>query len=343
MGGAALAGTVNSGGTILFSRQNHWYTIAPNGTHLRMLLSDTAGCPSFGCAAFSPDGTRVMVAAQSANTMQVATAVISTTGSGYHLLPLPDARLNLGPGAWTPNGSRMALDGWGDSNKTRAGIYVVNASDGKGLTRLTTSPDGRHDDALAYSPDGSRLLFFHEGLRASRDPDFGDLLTATATRAGRVRLNPPGTEVAGAWGAGSWSPDGKQIAFTAYDNTNSGESAVFVVGANGSNRHRITAWGKWMTSAHWSSVGNWIEFDKGGVGTAHNLYLIHPNGTGVKQITFSSLDGLCCAVWSPDGKKLLTVQQDDRYLVTMNWNGSGIRRLTHADMSSSNAEYAWGR
>jgi Tol biopolymer transport system component len=94
----------------------------------------------------------------------------------------------------------------------------------------------------------------------------------------------------------------------------------------------------------WSPVGNWIEFDKLTPALkGHNLFLIHPNGTGLKQITFSSPDGMCCAVWSPDGKKLLTVQQHDGYLVTMNWNGSGLRRLTHADMSSSEAEYAWGQ
>src|SRR5947209_5468902 len=39
VGGAPLAGAASGGGTILFSRQNHWYTIAPNGTHLHLLLS----------------------------------------------------------------------------------------------------------------------------------------------------------------------------------------------------------------------------------------------------------------------------------------------------------------
>jgi Tol biopolymer transport system component len=99
-----------------------------------------------------------------------------------------------------------------------------------------------------------------------------------------------------------------------------------------------------MTSAHWSPVGNWIEFDRLNTDeSGHTLYLIHPNGSGLKQITFSLFDGFCCGLWSPDGKKLLTKQTWDGYLVSMNWNGSGVKRITLADAKHGDAEYAWGR
>jgi len=140
--GAPLAGTGNGGGTILFSRHNHWFSIAPNGTHLHMILSSTAGCPDFGCAVFSPQGTRIMAAAQAPDKKRTTTAIINTGGSGYHVLPLPGGTLNLGPGAWSPNGTRIALKGWDASHQGRSGIYTVNVSDGRGIVRLTTSPDG---------------------------------------------------------------------------------------------------------------------------------------------------------------------------------------------------------
>jgi Tol biopolymer transport system component len=341
VGGADLAGTANGGGTILFERQNHWYTIAPDGTQLHMLLSSTAGCPDFGCAVFSPDGSQIMAAAQGADKKRITIATVKTDGSGYHALPLPDARLNLGPGAWTPDGNRVALGGWDDTNKARAGIYAVNASDGQGLFRLTTSPDGRNDDPVAYSPDGSRLLFFHEGAPGSQEPGFGGLFETTATGSGRVKVNPPRTQVTGSFGSpASWSPDGKQITFTAFSTpTSGGRSAVFVEDANGTHRRRITPWGEWSTSAHWSPDGTWSLFDKARpvAGEPHRLYLVHPNGTGLRAITSTSLGGVCCAVWSPDGKKLLLGG-----LLIMNRNGSRLFHLTPGDTKHETAEYAWG-
>jgi TolB protein len=347
---AGHPGTAADGGTILFVRQNHWYTMAPNGTHLHMLLSSTADCSDFGCAFFSPDGTRIMVAAHPADRIRVATAIIRTNGSGYHVLPLPDSRLNLGPGAWAPSGSRIALAGWDDSNKSRAGLYVVNSSDGKGLVRLTTSPDGRHDDPLLYSPDGSRLLFYHEGTQGSSGgPGFGGLFETTAAGSGRVKLNPPGTYVTADFGSpASWSPDGKHIAFTAFDDTRAGVSAVFVENANGSNRHRITPWGEWSTSARWSPDGSRIVFDRLAMNGYHNLFVVHPDGTGLKAITSNAQRGLgaCCSVWSPTGYKLLTSLvpvTGTGHLVTMNADGSHLETLPVSRTNNDNWEYAWGR
>jgi Tol biopolymer transport system component len=350
VGRAHSAGTANGGGTILFARQNHWYTIAPNGTHLHTLLSSTADCSDYGCAAFSLDGTKIMVAAHPADKQRVATAIINTTGSGYHALPLPDARLNLSPGAWAPTGTRIALAGWDNTNKARAGVYAVNASDGKGLVRLTTSPDGHNDDPLVYSPGGSRLLFYHEGTQGSSQlPGFGGLFETTATGSGRVKLNPRGTSVTANFGSpASWSPDGKQIAFTAFSAPASiGQSAVFVANANGTHVRRITSWAPWSTSARWSPDGAWILFDKvhpEGAGK-HDLFLAHPDGTGLKAITsVPASSGVCCAVWSPDGKKLLTGPNGGGigYLATLNSNGSGLKKLTEGD-ASGGGEYAWGR
>lgn len=203
---------------------------------------------------------------------------------------------------------------------------------------MTSSPDGYNDDPLAYSPDGSRLLFFHEA------PSFSDFFETTATGAGRVKLNPPGTQVMADFGSpGSWSPDGRQIAFTAFSARASvGQSAVFVEDANGTNRRRITPWGEWSTSAHWSPDGTWIVFDKMQPSVArgpHRFYLIHPNGTGLKAI--SKAGALCCGVWSPDGKKLLFGGLIGGLRV-MNRNGSRLIHLTAGHANDKKAEYAWG-
>jgi Tol biopolymer transport system component len=284
----------------------------------------------------------MVLAATTSNKKRISTANLDVDGSGYHVLPLPDRTLNLGPGAWSPDGGRLALAGWDDASKRRAGIYAVSSSNGGGIVRLTTSPDGNQDDPLAYSPDGSRLLFFHEQPpRQQGVPLFGPLFETTATGSGRIKLNPPGTQVTADFGSpASWSPDGKQITFTAFSvPASSGQSAVFVEDADGTHRRRITAWGEWSTSAHWSPDGAWIVFDKVQTGSTgpHNLFLVRPDGTGLRAITSTALGGVCCAVWSPDGAKLLFSPRGN--LVTMNRDGTNLVRLTPFD--GVPIEYAW--
>jgi Tol biopolymer transport system component len=357
--GAAAVGAGSGGGTILFLRHENWYTIAPNGTHLHKILSDTTRCPGFGCAVLSPRGDRIVVSANAPDHMRLATAVLNVGGSGYRVFPLPDRTLNLGPGAWSPNGTRIAVEGWDDAKKGRNGIYVINSSNGKGLIRLTTSPGGHHDVPLAYSPDGSRLLFLRDVAQQGLLPQPGDLFETTANGSGSVKLNPPGTSVVHPFhfgNPGSWSPNGQRIAYTAFPGgllnsiaNSNGRSAVFVADANGSHRRRITSWGEGSASAHWSPDGTWILFDRPQPGTAgvgpHFLFLVHPNGTGLKAITSISLGDVCCAVWSPDGKKLLFLSgpSTGSNLVIMNRDGFGPRRLTPGGPGYPfPTGYAWG-
>ena len=58
-------------------------------------------------------------------------------------------------------GDTKACEGWDDSNPARNGIYTVRASDGGGLTRVTTSPGGGHDVAGDYSGDDRGRFRLH--------------------------------------------------------------------------------------------------------------------------------------------------------------------------------------
>jgi Tol biopolymer transport system component len=344
LGSAYSAGTANGGGTILFERQTHWYTIAPNGGHPHMLLPETTGCTYFWCAVFSPDSSQVMVAAQAPDKKRITVAIVNTNGTGYHRLPLPTRTMNFEPGAWLPQGNRIAVHGWDTTNKQLDGIYELNASDGSGFRRLTTSPDGRVERPLLFSPDGSRLLVYHEREELGRlHTTLGDLLVTSAGGTGTVQLNPSDTRV---WrdfgGPGTWSPDGRQVSFTAFSTPMDGTSAVFVANADGSHVRRITAWGAWSTSARWSPDGTWILFDKFVPAFSdHNLFLVHPNGTGLKDITSTAKGTGCCAIWSPTGSRFLTGAGG--YLATFNSNGSGLKKLTPAETKVEAAEIAWGR
>ncbi len=108
----------------------------------------------------------------------------------------------------------------------------------------------------------------------------------------------------------AWSPDGKRLVFLE-NNDNGGNCvcrALYVVNADGSGLRRLTpssiAPGD---KIDWSPDGTTIVFrihpgeDIGGAsGLGANLYTIHPDGTGLRQIThFSTADRVDSGSYSP--------------------------------------------
>ncbi len=145
------------------------------------------------------------------------------------------------------------------------------------------------------------------------------------------------------------SPDGSQVVFAA-DVTNT-EKALYVVNIDGSGVHAIKMPTPINpTSAQWSPDGNWIAFSGGDSrpNGFSEVYLIHPNGTGLRAITspahgYSSF----APIWSPDGTKLLFETQCYRgssvistSLQTANLDGAGLAKV--ADLNGLTA-YGWGR
>ena len=195
---------------------------------------------------------------------------------------------------------------------------------------------------LAYSPDGSRILYYQE--RA--DGQAGTLGVVGVDGSHRVRLTRSGmTSWCCYFGApASWSPDGRLV-FAAFAAAGvQKQSAVFTAHGDGSDVRRITNWGSWITSARWSPDGRWIAFDQLNRPNAHDLFLVHPDGSGRHQIrTAVGANGSCCAQWSPNSKALLyeSGPADGRVdLWIVNIDGTGILRLTN-DVSAY-LSYRWG-
>jgi TolB protein len=160
----------------------------------------------------------------------------------------------------------------------------------------------------------------------------------------------------------AWSPDGTQIAFRS---ERSGEPEIWLMNADGSGQHRLTA----GLSPAWSPDGSTIAFSgvsglslidangshrrtlphtEGGEypswspdGTSiafnsnlsgdHVMYIARADGSKVVELTRSG-EGWQVA-WSPDGRSILfTSHRDhlDNYtdVYVMRPDGSGVRRLT---------------
>jgi len=74
---------------------------------------------------------------------KIAPGVINIDGSAYQVFDLPEDGLNLGAGPFTPDGTRIAFEGFDPTDPAVDGIYTGSATDGSGLRGSpisTTSP-----------------------------------------------------------------------------------------------------------------------------------------------------------------------------------------------------------
>jgi len=211
-----------------------------------------------------------------------------------------------------------------------------------------------HDIALEWSRDGTRLLLIQVTQCPDGDCDGGNLYVVDYDGSNLIRLNPEGTFVACCKPA-SWSPDDTQVTFGAQSLTAAGtpdftKSAVYVAKADGSRVKAITEPGAFTEGAQWSPFGAWIVFSKksGPVGVnGSDLYLIHPDGNGLRAITAAGAAGKSDqvgAVWSPDGTRLLftvvpagPVKRGDLWSVDL--DGTGLTQLT--DVPAEYWAYSW--
>jgi Tol biopolymer transport system component len=327
-------------GTIVFGRVNansdeYVFTIRADGTREKQLVA-TPTC----CLAWSHKGDRLLLASSPpvGSSSTNATAIVDADGSGYRVLPLDSSGLNLGGAAWSPDDSRIAFEGWDDNNPSLNGLYTADATDGSNRRRLTTI----HDIPISYSPDGSKILFF----RAPPNSDYGQLALVGVDGGKVTQVSPPGmtVKVGDHGGIGGWSPSGTQISFAAFSPSasNPGRSALFVAAGDGTNPKQISDWGTYTTGARWSPSGDWIVFDRvNPTAGGHTLYLVHPDGTGTKGIP--SIATVCCAVWSPDGARVLFAyggqSEKEQDLWTMTIDGSQLTQLTHTPAEL--ADIAW--
>ncbi len=209
---------------------------------------------------FSPDGTRIVFGKCFGGSCDVV--VINADGSGERVV------VNQGfPGAWSPDGNRIALGG--SAGTGIEGIYVVNV-DGSGLVRVL-DPDFITD----WSPDGRQLM-----IVSGRD---GDLeLYATPLDGSPVTKLTDNTADDGA-GTG-WSPDGSRIAF----NSNRGGAGqdVYVMNADGSGVTQLTPNDGFDDDGPvWSPDASQIAFESNRAGD-EQIFVMNVDGSDVRQLTF---------------------------------------------------------
>jgi TolB protein len=187
-----------------------------------------------------------------------------------------------GEPAWSPDGQQIAFVSLRDGTSH---IYVMNA-DGTGTKRLTNS--AKADDHPAWSPDGGRIIFGREGALYGVPAGGGP-----AHRVGRGF---------GSAADPAWSPDGKLIAFD-YREPGFSIRELWVMNADGTNKHQLTKLGQVSGLPKWSPDGKRLVFQSNVRLGHYEIYTIGADGKGLRQVTQSVVD-VIQPEWSPDGKKI---------------------------------------
>ncbi len=100
----------------------------------------------------------------------------------------------------------------------------------------------------------------------------------------------------------TWSPDGKQIAFTS---NISGRMNIWIVGSNGGWPKQLTVSDQRQNAPAWSPDGKWISYlsDKDG-DELWDVYIVNVKTGETKNLTLSPKTEEGRASWSPDSKKI---------------------------------------
>ncbi len=185
---------------------------------------------------------------------------------------------------WDPDGKTIVYEV--DDQQQPYSIWTMNA-DGSGKTQLLSKAE-TWLGAPVFSPDGSRIAFFHSGVIGIAERN-GTNIQLFDRSPGKNQDFPV------------WSPDGSKIAYT--ESNGSPEvsipSELWIADSNGANKVRVLADLDGKVKKSWSPDGTRIVFASAG-----NLWLVSPDGSGLLQLTNDTARRDDYPDWSPDDKQL---------------------------------------
>jgi serine/threonine protein kinase len=121
------------------------------------------------------------------------------------------------------------------------------------------------------------------------------------------------TTGSGRWSSCDVSPDGQWLVF--YSRKGSlPEGHLYVIRTDKTGLRQLTGDVFLDRVPRWSPHGDWITFFSTRSG-AHNLWMIHPDGSGMHQLTEK---GFSVAAWSPDGSRIAAVGYGGSYIIDPN-------------------------
>jgi TolB protein len=267
--------------------------------------------------------------------------------------PYDDARPSL-----SPDGTTVLFTRYGDGPDQ---AYLVNV-DGTNVRPLDGCTGCGDPEGDAWSPDGRQLAvdraFDPMLVNANGDEEATNvsiwIVNLDGTDPQEVTNNPPGSDREDHRPA--WSPDGARIAFARTDYSVTPQlKAIFTIAIDGTDLRQVTPWDLDADNPEWSPDGSLIAFNSPAAslqpGREQNIFTIHPDGTGLTQLTAhlsaapDGSQGTFDPSWSPDGTQMIFthIPSTDGLadLFVMNRDGSDLHVLAETtDLNESHA--VWG-
>jgi TolB protein len=233
-------------------------------------------------------------------------------------------------------------------------IYLMDG-DGTNPRRLTKNTDG--DAFPALSPDGKKIVFDSTRLRAEGDPPNASMLFLMNSDGSEQRPLRKGS-------SGTWSPDGRMIAFHASASGTgkpikpdpgaaTSDSDIFVMNVQDVLENAAAAKNVTNNPAaidddpDWSPDGLKIVFTSHAVtddplnSATAEIYVINADGSGNPTRLTSNAEEERAPNWSPDGSRIAFMCRRggrDFEICLMNMDGTGQVQLTDntvADLTPS--------
>ena len=258
------------------------YLMESDGSNVRRLTDHPAWDSH---PVFSPDGTQIIFNSNRENENSDL-YLMNLDGGSITKLTAWQSEEEIGPGCWSPDGTKIALISNHNGNDD---VYVMTVE--PKLPRVFLAEDDSNVRAASHSPDGRQTVYEVEmednsGELRIRDDESGEVRTLLKTA--YPNLHP------------AWSVDGRRIVF---QNKLDGQTDLFSIDADGKNLSKLTNDPTNDGIASWSSDGTKIAYTVDNFGRTQIFSL--ELATDQHRPLTEKIGWEGDPAWSPDGTKIV--------------------------------------